>query len=147
MSNRPLSALQQASVANRSSTSLITPQLTLLSDPPTRQVDAHLLEFLTAEVSSCTLLYPTSSSRASLHQVIRLLVVSEAAARARHAAQEQLVEADLLANKTGSLSLKETPSAKALPPLTAAEKEEVDAAVRSRLDGMGFKVGWALAER
>lgn len=52
MSNRPISALQQSSTANRSSTSLITPALTSLSDPPTKQVDAHLLEFLTAEVSS-----------------------------------------------------------------------------------------------
>ncbi|ORY89030.1 NO signaling/Golgi transport ligand-binding domain-containing protein [Leucosporidium creatinivorum] len=128
MSNRPISALQQSSIANRSSTSLITPQLTSLSDPPTKQVDAHLLEFLTAEV-------------------IRLLIDSEAAARARHAAQEQLVEADLLAHKTGSISLKETSTARPAAEKTAAEKEEVDSAVRTRLDGMGFKVGWALSER
>lgn len=80
-------------------------------------------------------------------QVIRLLIDSEAAARARHAAQEQLVEADLLANKTGSLSLKEKPVGKPAAERTAAEKEAVDEAVRTRLDGMGFKVGWALSER
>ena len=52
MTSRPLAAMQQNSAANRSSTSLITRELTQLSDPPLKQVDAHLLEFLTAEVMS-----------------------------------------------------------------------------------------------
>lgn len=51
MSKGPLSTLQHNSAANRSSTALITPVLTQLSDPPTRHVDSHVLEFLTAEVS------------------------------------------------------------------------------------------------
>ena len=51
MSSRGLATLQQNTSANRSSTALITPKLTELSDPPIKHVDAHLLEFLTAEVS------------------------------------------------------------------------------------------------
>ena len=45
-----LASLAKPTEASRSSTSLITPALTALSDPPVRQVDAHLVDFLTAEV-------------------------------------------------------------------------------------------------
>lgn len=79
--------------------------------------------------------------------MIRLLIDSEAAARTRHAAQQQLVEADLLAHKAGSLSTKEAAAVRSTTEKSPAEKEEVDQAVRTRLDGMGFKVGWALSER
>ena len=83
----------------------------------------------------------------SCNQVIRLLIDSEAAARARHAAQQQIIAADLITHKIGSLLVKEPGKIPATSEFSAAEKEEVDRAVRTRLDGMGFKVGWALSER
>lgn len=77
-------------------------------------------------------------------QVIRLLIRSEAAARARYAAQEQLIESDLLARNMGSMSLKGKSAAATKPEPTS---EEIDQGVRDRLDAMGFKIGWALSER
>lgn len=147
--------LQQSSV-NRSSTSLITPTITALSEHHTNQVDQHLLDFLTAEVlllvSSCTPSCSRTHPIAFGDQVTRLLIDSEQVARARRAAHEKLVEADFLslADKAAALSLDDTPSAPT--PTVSAEKRlalrnQADEAVKRRLDTMGFKVGWAMAER
>lgn len=124
MASRSLATLSN----NRSSTSLITPAVTALSDPTLGLVDSHLMEFLTAEV-------------------IRLVTESELYSRTKRQTTEKQIETELnssLTNRVNLLSLKE----KAITPLEAASiQAATDEAVRSRLDTMGFKIGWALAER
>ncbi|GAA5961806.1 hypothetical protein JCM21900_003316 [Sporobolomyces salmonicolor] len=123
---RPLSSLLHSTgtPSSRSSTSLITPSLTLLADPPLHSVDSHLVDLLTNEV-------------------IRILIHSEQAARARRAAEQEAVERELndmgLADHAG----KKTSHGGEKGP----ESDQADEAVRTRIDQMGFKVGWATAER
>ncbi|GAA5916444.1 hypothetical protein JCM5296_006565 [Sporobolomyces johnsonii] len=130
---RPLSNLihSTGTPSSRSSTSLITPSLARLADPPLHSVDSHLVDLLTNEV-------------------IRILVHSEHAARARSKAEQEAVESELsdmgLADHSrGAKAGKKTSH--------GGEKEkdqdsdQADEAVRTRLDQMGFKVGWATAER
>ncbi|KAM0790725.1 hypothetical protein ACM66B_004580 [Microbotryomycetes sp. NB124-2] len=130
MTSRSLSNLQHGTGGlNRSSTALITPRLTALSDPPQRFVDVHVMEHFMA-------------------QVVRQLIESEQAARLKHDEQDRIIEADLLSFKTSSLSLRDRQQAHS----TTAHKPqpssaETDSAVRARLELMGFKVGWVLAER
>lgn len=139
----------QSVLASRSSTSLITPSVTNLSDPPPSLVDAHLVEFLTAEVRlHCIRRNYTNGGGA---QMIKVLVISEAAARARRVSKEKLVEADLVAmtlvSQTAALAVRDLPAATVSAEKVAAAREEADEGVRKRLDNMGFKVGWATAER
>ncbi|KAK4057111.1 hypothetical protein OIO90_002011 [Microbotryomycetes sp. JL221] len=117
---------------NRSSTTLITPRLTALSDPPQRFLDVHAMEHFMAEV-------------------VRRLIDSERAARHRHDEQERIIEADLLSFKTSTLSLRDRHERKRSTATASTAKTqstpESDLTVRARLDLMGFKVGWVLAER
>ncbi|GAA6012260.1 hypothetical protein JCM10207_002781 [Rhodosporidiobolus poonsookiae] len=136
--NRPLHALINSSgnlgPGNRSSSSLITPALSALADPPTQhKVDAQLVQFLT-------------------HEVIRLLIDSEAAARTRRRAQEQAVEdelAEMGLTDDGSAGVKRDKGKgkQKTREEEVKEQDEADEAVRARLERMGFKVGWATAER
>ncbi|KAI5474670.1 bet3 family protein, partial [Pseudohyphozyma bogoriensis] len=84
-------ALLQNNANSRSSTSLITPRVTALSDPPPKLVDAHLLDFLTAEV-------------------IRIIITSSEVARTRQEEQEKLVTADFAL--LSGLSVSESTTAK-----------------------------------
>lgn len=78
--------------------------------------------------------------------------------RARRDAQEKLVTADIEALSRSPMVGFEQPSDSISATITAATREmalekkalganEADEAVRRRLDNMGFKVGWAMAER
>lgn len=119
---RSLTNLTTVTTMNTSSTCLVTPSVTALSDPPPQFVDAHLLEYLMTEV-------------------MRTLTVSEQVATARRKEQERRIEEQV----RGSLS-----NGTVIPiskPVTASTREEADEAVKARLDAMGFKVGWSMAER
>ncbi|KDE09474.1 hypothetical protein MVLG_00376 [Microbotryum lychnidis-dioicae p1A1 Lamole] len=126
---------------NLSSTSLITPQLTALADPPPTMVDQHLFEYM-------------------MQEVIRTIITSESVARERRIAYERQVEHDLkLARATSSVTLNTSngngKTSAAMAPSVPSKsstfpppnQDEADEAVRSRLDKMGFKVGWAMAEK
>ncbi|GAA5899819.1 hypothetical protein JCM6882_005443 [Rhodosporidiobolus microsporus] len=129
---------------NRSSTALLTPKLTALADPPSlnHRVDQQLVQFLT-------------------HETIHLLLASVRAARLRRQADQQAIDDELAAlglldasaSVGGKLKGKKPP-----PPPGAGggdekkrrereEQDEDDEEVRKRLEEMGFKVGWATAER
>ncbi|GAA6043984.1 hypothetical protein JCM8097_003423 [Rhodosporidiobolus ruineniae] len=132
------------STANRSSTALLTPQLTALADPQTQHtVDLQLVSFVT-------------------HELIHLLLDSARTARLRQQQQQHQVDDDL-----ADLGLDDRASAAPSQGGGAAAKgkgkdaqaggegaaeaqgftDEDDEGVRSRLEQMGFKVGWATAER
>jgi hypothetical protein len=121
---RPLANLSNTSTsapANRSSTSLITPSVSLLSSRPPALVDAHLFEYLMTEV-------------------LRMIDVSESVARDRRMEGERIVK-ELMRVSGVDLGREERErSRKEL-------EEEREEGVRGRLDAMGFKVGWALGER
>ncbi|KAM0754183.1 transport protein particle component [Meredithblackwellia eburnea MCA 4105] len=119
-----LARLSQQST-NRSSSSLITASVTQLSSDEhsgaSRPVDQHLIDLLHSEV-------------------IQLLISSEQAARQRRADNERLVEQQYgLSSSTSSSK----PNSSGPAVVTKAN----DDAVRLRLESMGFKVGWAIAER
>lgn len=118
---RALALANASTSASRSSTSLITSAVTVLSDPAPKQVDAHLLEFLTAEARPSS---PMPSTFVHLNasatpQVIRHIIDSETAARSRRAAHEKLVEANLAASALSSQAGLSVENA-------AAQMEEVD---------------------
>ncbi|SCZ89189.1 BZ3500_MvSof-1268-A1-R1_Chr1-1g01017 [Microbotryum saponariae] len=168
-SSRALGSLQHHTSSttnvNLSSTSLITPQLTALADPPPTMVDQHLFEYMMQEVSEltpcggCLFTPPDADIRTGCHgQVIRTIITSEYVARERRIAYERQVEHDLkLARATSPATLNtsngKTSAAMApsVPSKSSASpppnQDEADEAVRSRLDKMGFKVGWAMAEK
>ncbi|GAA5878508.1 hypothetical protein JCM8547_008435 [Rhodosporidiobolus lusitaniae] len=135
--NPPLQNLISSSgslrASNRSSTSLLTPALSVLADPPTQhKVDLQLVHFVT-------------------HELIRILLESARATRLRHEEQQQQVEDELEALGLSGPKSKNG-KAKAAPPLSPVDAErrvqdEDDAAVRARLDSMGYKAGWTTAER
>lgn len=115
-------------LATRSSSSLVTPQLQAYADPqfiPT--VDPTLLNYL-------------------VHETIRALGESERAATRRQLDQRNSIQQQIAALRLASNSDH------------AAVKKQVleeehhgglnhDAAVRARLDAIGYRVGWATAER
>ncbi|GAA6003484.1 Trs33p, partial [Rhodotorula paludigena] len=131
--NRPLHALVTSSghPHNRSSSSLLSPAVSALADPPAHSADARLVDLVHAEL-------------------IRTLQHSQRAATARARADHALVEDQLaqlglapLDKGKARATTEDTPNAKA----EQAQRDEADDAVRSRLDSLGFKVGWATAER
>ncbi|GAA5882312.1 hypothetical protein JCM3774_005505 [Rhodotorula dairenensis] len=119
--NRPLQHLITTSgnPATRSSSSLVTPQLAALADPPVHSaVDPRLVHYLVAEA-------------------IRALVESERAAESR--AKSQLADVE-----HGIAALRLHPAAADAP---SADGDRPRTAVRARLDQIGYRVGWATAER
>ncbi|SCV71533.1 BQ2448_3121 [Microbotryum intermedium] len=144
-SSRALGSLQHNTSSttnvNLSSTSLITPQLTALADPPPKMVDQHLFEYM-------------------IQEVIRTIITSESVARERRIAYQRQVEHDLkLARATSQITLSSSSNnnktsvamAPSVPSKSSSfpppNQDEADEGVRSRLDKMGFKVGWAMAEK
>ena len=132
---RPLHALISSTghPASASSSNLVSPHLVALADPPQHTVDARLVELLADEM-------------------IRAVRESHAAARTRRARDHRAVEEELEA-----LGLAGAPPAGGAADPAAdreghgvdgqAREDEADEAVRSRLDDLGFRVGWATAER
>ncbi|GAA5909488.1 hypothetical protein JCM8208_006541 [Rhodotorula glutinis] len=134
---RPLHALISSTghPAAASSSNLVSPHLLHLADPPQHTVDARLVELLADEM-------------------VRALRESAAAARSRRARDHRAVEEELEA-----LGLAGAPPASAAAEPAAdrdgqgasgeerMREDEADEAVRSRLDDLGFRVGWATAER
>ncbi|BGP01979.1 TRAPP complex subunit trs33 [Rhodotorula toruloides ATCC 204091] len=129
----PLQALLSSTgtpSANRSSSSLITPPLLALADPPQHTVDARLVEFFVQET-------------------IRTLLDSTKAASERRKREHESIEAELaslgLSGSGGGAKGKK--KADGADPAKEDEEEVVDEEVRKKLEGLGFKVGWATAER
>ncbi|GAA5840621.1 hypothetical protein JCM9279_007384 [Rhodotorula babjevae] len=135
---RPLHTLISSTghPASASSSNLVSPHLLALADPPQHTVDARLVELLADEMI-CALRH------------------SHAAARTRRARDHRAVEEELEA-----LGLAGAPPASGAAQPAAdrdgqggagaegqAHEDEADEAVRSRLDDLGFRVGWATAER
>ncbi|GAA5980995.1 hypothetical protein JCM11641_001423 [Rhodosporidiobolus odoratus] len=120
--------------SNRSSTSLLSPDLAQLANPPrTQTVDQQLVQFVT-------------------HEIIHALLASTRHARIKREQYQRDIEDEL-----ASLDLLGPPSDELKKgkhwekPKTKAEQERVqrvdDDEVRKRLERMGFKVGWSTAER
>ncbi|KAK4700832.1 trafficking protein particle complex subunit 6, partial [Phenoliferia sp. Uapishka_3] len=106
---------------NRSSTSLITPSISILSQSQSPQVDAHVVQFAHLEL-------------------IKTLLASASAERKRRAATEQFVSAELgQADSDRPGAADGTSDAEVI-------QTEIDDSVRKRLDEIGFKVGWTMAE-
>ncbi|GEM10638.1 bet3 family protein [Rhodotorula toruloides] len=129
----PLQALLSSTgttSANRSSSSLITPPLLALADPPQHTVDARLVEFFVQET-------------------IRTLVESTKAASARRKRERESIEAELASLGLSGSRAGAKGKKKAVAEAEAKEDDEevVDEEVRKKLEGLGFKVGWATAER
>ncbi|KAG0656268.1 Trafficking protein particle complex subunit 33 [Rhodotorula mucilaginosa] len=126
--NRPLHNLitTTGNPATRSSSSLVTPQLQAYADPQfTPTVDPTLLNYLT----------------------IRALGESERAATKRQRDHRNAIQQQIAA-----LRLSTSDDAAAVKPVLEEEEEHGapnpdDAAVRARFDAIGYRVGWATAER
>lgn len=131
--HRPLQNLLSttgSSPATRSSSSLVTPQLGALADPRLYTADPRLLNWLIAET-------------------INTLRESEVAAANRqdrdlYAAQRH-VESLRLSPSSGATDSSARPHTHESSPVQRTEPDE--AAVRARLDLIGYRVGWATAER
>ncbi|GAA5985904.1 hypothetical protein JCM10908_006327 [Rhodotorula pacifica] len=126
--NRPLQNLisTTGNPATRSSSSLVTPQLSALADPSLYTIDPRLVHYLVAET-------------------IRALRESQLAARTRQHDQLVAVQQEIAA-------LRVRPASTSTQSTAAEGKEESpgptdEAAVRARLDQIGYRVGWATAER
>lgn len=130
---RPLHSDSPAA-ASSSSNLLLSPPLLHLADPPPHTVDARLVDLLA-------------------DQLIRSLRDSAQAARDRHARDHRAVEEELDAlglgaPRAGTAAASPRPTGTGTGTGGAGEDDAaVDEAVRSRLDDLGFKVGWATAER
>ncbi|GAA5837440.1 hypothetical protein JCM11251_002107 [Rhodosporidiobolus azoricus] len=150
--NTPLASLISSTGSlgqlNRSSTALLTPALTSLADPPSQhyRVDQQLNQFFT-------------------HEAIHLLLASVRAARLRQQAADAAIEEELallgLLDSASQFSSTSRRAERKPPPGGAGggedegekrrkereAQDEDDEEVRKRLEEMGFKVGWATAER
>ncbi|BGP42087.1 hypothetical protein JCM10449v2_006089 [Rhodotorula kratochvilovae] len=127
---RPLHALisSSGSPASRSSSSLLTAPLVALADPAPLSADARLVDLLADEM-------------------LRALRDSERAARERGTRDLEAVDDELAAL---GLAVDDAPRGALRGDKTLAgreRQEDADKAVCARLDDMGFKVGWATAER
>ncbi|GAA6062659.1 hypothetical protein JCM10212_000559 [Sporobolomyces blumeae] len=139
---RPLEALVHSTGTlhpNASSTSLITRYTSRLADPPTRTVDSALFDLV-------------------LNEAISTLVTSVAAVTQRQRQDQLDVERDLERLGFGGGRATGLPAARDGTANGTAgggngakdadkEREQLDQDVRNRLDEMGYKVGWATAER
>lgn len=142
--NRPLQHLisTTGNPATRSSSALVTPHLAALADPllPPHTVDPRLVHFLVAEARPSRLsahaVVPGKLTTPALpcRQTIRALRESERAAETRAV----------------RLHPPDDGSRTAAAPATAAAAEDAhrnQVAVRARIDQIGYRVGWATAER
>ncbi|GAA5828928.1 hypothetical protein JCM3770_003523, partial [Rhodotorula araucariae] len=132
--NRPLHALitSSGSPAARSSSVLISPPVAALADPVPCTADARLVELLADEMLRTI----RASARAASQRSTRdhLQINDELAALG-------LADPAPPAPRTPGT----VPAAQEQP--VSAGGEDDDGAVIARLDGMGFRVGWATAER
>jgi len=128
-----LGSVATSSAASRSSHSLVTPTVLALSEASVPQCDAHLFDYLNIEMSQA-------------------LLDSAAHAQAKLDARRALIEREFIDNFDLDLNAGgegEPGAAVALDRQTAerSKAQAHDEALRTRLEGIGFKVGWALAER
>ncbi|GAA5940755.1 Trs33p [Sporobolomyces koalae] len=104
---------------NSSSTALITPRIVNLADPSQHAVDSHLVDLL-------------------LNETIRILIESTRHAVAKRDQEQREIEHDL--NRLGL--------APAAPPADPPSRpDDVEDQVRTKLEQIGFKIGYSTAER
>lgn len=119
--SRPLSTLVNSSGTlhpNASSTSLITREITLLAEPTPHSVDSHLVDFL-------------------LNETVRILIESTLHNRLKRKREREEIDEDLR-----RLGFNDKPTGTA-----TVTEVDMDQQVKDKIEQIGFKLGYATAER
>ncbi|CAD6583138.1 MAG: hypothetical protein CYPHOPRED_002244 [Cyphobasidiales sp. Tagirdzhanova-0007] len=128
-----LGSVAASSLASQSSATLVTPAVLALSESGIPQFDAHLFDFLNIESPSPL-------------QMLQIVMQSAAHAQAKQDVRRALIEREI-EQDLGVPPQSVAGASDDTPLLPADSHRQVDEALRSRLETIGFRVGWALAER